>query len=73
MQFCYRCLGEVEQFTKKVDKDGLISLLTTKMNMLNTGISVSDFTKLLKSNMDLIFHKDDKPRNKHMGQIHRIA
>ena len=73
MKFCSCCLGEVKHFTKRVNSDGLISLLSTKMNTSNTGLSVSDFVKLLKTSKEPIFHNDDIPKNNQMSQVHAVS
>ena len=39
-----------------MNKDGLISLLSTKINTSNAGLSVSELVKVLKTSKDLIFH-----------------
>ena len=73
VRFCSHCLGEVKHFTKRVNRDGLISLLSTKLNMSNTGLSVSEFMKVLKMKKDLIYHNDDVPKTNQMSQLHAVA
>ena len=67
MCFCSHCLGEVKHFIKRVNRDRLISLLSTKLDMSNTGLLVSEFTKVLKTDKDLIYHNDDVPKTNQMS------
>ena len=60
-------------FTKMIDKTGLVSVLSTKMNASNGEMSVSDFVKMMKSNKELIFHQDDIPKRNEMSQLHAVA
>ena len=43
------------------------------MNTSHTGLSVSEFVKLLKSSRNLIFHNDDIPKTNQMSQLHVVA
>jgi hypothetical protein len=72
-EFCLFCLRETQQFTKRIDKTGLVSLMSTKLDPSNNKISVSDFVKIMKSNKELIFHRDDIPNKHQMSQIHAVA
>ena len=56
-----------------MNKDGLISLLSTKINTSNAGLSVSELVKVLKTSKDLIFHNDDIPKTNQMSQLHAVA
>ena len=60
-------------FTKRVHKAGLQSLLTT--NVLGTGdaLSVSIFVKAMKQSRKTIFHKDDVPQIGKTSQIHGVC
>ena len=62
VDFCSSCLGEMQHFTKRIDKTGLVSLMSTKLRGSNGKLSVSDFVKIMKSNKELIFHQDDVPK-----------
>ena len=62
MRCCPRFLGEVKHFTKRVNRDGYISLLSTKLSTSNAGLTVSEFIKVLKTSKDLIFHNDSIPK-----------
>jgi hypothetical protein len=62
IRFCSHYLGEVKHFTKRVNRDGLISLLSTKINTSNAGVTVSELTKVLKTSKDMIFHNADIPK-----------
>jgi hypothetical protein len=73
MQVCSCCLGELKDLTKRVNKDGLILILSTKMNASNAGLSIAKVVKLLNSSKDLIFHNDDIPKTNKMGQVHTVA
>jgi superfamily II DNA helicase RecQ len=73
MRFCSHCLGEVKHFTKRVNRDGLISLLSTKTNTSNAGLTVSEFMKVLKTSKDLTVHNDDIPKINQMSQLHAVA
>ena len=53
---CSCCLGEIQHFTKRIDKTGLVSLLSTKLHASDAGLYVSDFVKIINSNKELIFH-----------------
>ena len=71
-QCCSYCLGEVERWTKRVNKDGVISFLSTKLTVAGKPLSCSDLIKALKASKSNIFHPDDVPK-KQMGQIHALG
>ena len=60
----------MKDFTKRVRKAGVQSLLCEKVD--GAKVTVAGFIKLLKKNKDLIFHKDDVPKGKRVGQIHGL-
>ena len=63
----------MKYFPKRVNRDGLISLLSTKCNTSHAGLTVSEFIKVLKTNKDLIFRNDDIPKSNQMSQLHAVA
>ena len=69
-KFCTKCKQKNNSFTKRVRKAGVQSLLCKKVD--GQKVSVSGFMKLLKTNKELIFHKDDVPKGKEVGQIHAL-
>ena len=71
-RYCSFCLSEVPNFTKRVDRDGVVSVLIEKVHSTPKGVSVSNFVKAMKSSKDAIFHPKDVPK-KSMGQIHALA
>jgi hypothetical protein len=73
VHFCSCCLGEIQHFTKRIDKTGLVSLMSTKLHASNGELFVSDFVKIMKSNKELIFHRDDIPKQQQMSQLYTIA
>ena len=56
-----------------MNKDGLILILSTKINTSNAGLSVAEFVKPLKLIKDLIFHNDNIPKTNQMSQVHAVA
>ena len=73
VDFCSCCLGEIQHFTKRINKTGLVSLMSTKLCGSNGELAVSDFFKIMKSNKELIFHRDDIPKQQQISQVHVIA
>ena len=71
--FCSYCNGDMNKFTKSVYKKAVVSILTTKVFAAGRTPLPSDFIKDLKADMAKIFHKDDMPKNKKMGQIHALG
>ena len=72
-KYCSKCKDNgsaVKDFTKRVRKAGVQSLLCEKVD--GAKVTVAGFIKLLKKNKDLIFHKDDVPKGKRVGQIHGL-
>ena len=69
--FCSKCNNKVPDFTKRVNKEALQSLLCEKVD--GSKITVGGFVKLLKRNKAAIFHKDDVPKNNKTGQIHGLC
>ena len=68
--YCTKCKNKVKDFTKRVRKEGVQSVLCDKVD--GKKVSATAFIKLLKKNKDIIFHKDDVPKNKKVGQIHAL-
>ena len=68
--YCSKCKRKGKSFTKRVRKAGVQSLLCKKVD--GQKFSVSGFIKLLKKSKETIFHKDDVPKGKEVGQIHEL-
>ena len=50
-----------------------MSLMLAKLRGSNGKLSVSDFVKIMKSNKELIIHRDGVPKQQHMPQVHVVA
>ena len=68
---CSKCKNEVKDFTKRVDKGGLQSLLADKV--VNKDLAIRDFVKVLKKHKSGMFHKEDVPGKDAAGQIHAVC
>jgi len=68
--FCSKCNDAVPDFTKRVNKGNLKSLLCEKVD--GAKMTSREFIKLLKKEKSAIFHEDDVP-GKEMGQIHGLC
>ena len=60
----------MKDFTKRVDRGGLQSLLADKV--VNKDLAIRDFVKVLKKHKSGIFHNKDVPGND-AGQIHAVS
>ena len=63
----------MQHFTKRIGKTDLVSHMSTKLRGSNGKLSVSDFVKFMKSNKELIFHRDDIPKQQQISQVYVIA
>ena len=59
--YCSKCRGYVKKFTKRVNKEGLQSLLTIKVQEAAEKVPVREFLKVVKRERKTIFHRDDIP------------
>ena len=59
--YCSKCRGDIKKSTKRVNKEGLQSLLTTKVQGAADKVPVQEFLKAVKQEMKTIFHRDDVP------------
>ena len=71
--YCSKCRGDIKEFTKRVSKAGLQSLLTTKVLGAVDKLSVTDLMKVMKQARKTIFYKDDVPMIGREGQVHRLC
>lgn len=73
-RFCSYCLGQCGNFTKRVNKDGVISFLSTKI-VRDDDFKFSDLSKTMKSSREQLFYEDDVPKGKQppMGQFHALS
>ena len=67
------CRGDVKKFTKRVSKDGLQSLLTSKVQGAANKVTVRVFMKTMKRARKTIFHRDDVPPLTNQSQIHAVG
>ena len=72
-KYCSKCRGEVGGFTKRVDKEGLQSLLASKVHGTEEPLTVTDFMKVMKKARKEIFHANDVPPVKKESQIHAVC
>ena len=70
--YCSKCHRDVGNFTKRVHKVGLQSLLTTKVLGTGDALSVTRFVKAMKQSRNTIFHNDDVPQIGMASQIHGV-
>ena len=71
--YCPKCRGETKDFTKRIDKEELKSLLSQKVRGTRNALSVSEFVKVMKQSRKMIFHKDDAPKGGCESQIHAVC
>ncbi|KAL7546584.1 hypothetical protein ACHAWF_009916 [Thalassiosira exigua] len=71
-KYCSFCLGDVPKLTKRVNKDVLVSLLTTDVFKEDKSIEFKELLKRLRKEKDILFHTDDVPK-KNMGQLHALC
>ena len=64
--YCSKCKGEVDKFTKRVDKEGLQSLLADKVH--SKDLLISNFVRIMKKHKTGIFHDEDVPKKKRLGK-----
>ena len=65
-------MGDVPKLTKRVNKDVLVSLLTTDVFKEDKSIEFKELLKRLRKEKDILFHTDDVPK-KNMGQLHALC
>ena len=70
MHYCSKCLKEVGGFTKRVNKEGLQSMLADKVH--GSSKTIKEFVKIMKAQKGLIFHEGDVP-GREMGQVHALC
>ena len=71
-KYCSMCRGKVAEFTKRVHKGGLQSLLTQQVRGTDN-LSVRNFVKAMKQSRKAIFHDDDAPPTGQESQIHAVC
>ena len=71
--YCSKCLSKVPNLAKRVSKNGVISFLAMKVFAAGENPTCSIFKKGMKADMNIIFHPEDVPKDKNMGQIHALA
>ena len=71
--YCSKYREDVKKFTKRVNKEGLRSLLTTKVQGAAGKVPVSEFLKTIKRERKTIFHRNDIPPMKNQSQIHAVC
>ena len=68
---CSFCCGDTSDFTKRINKDGVISFLSTNISS-NDNFKFSSFTKSMKAYKDQLFHPQDVPKGS-MAQFHALT
>ena len=73
-KFCSACLGHMSMFTKGVDRDGVISVLTQKVGTSKNDFLAKSLTSLLTTNRGQLFAEGDvPPKSKAAVQVHTLA
>ena len=70
MHYCSKCLKEVGGIIKRVNKEGLQSMLADKVH--GSSKTIGQFVKLMKAHKGVILHEDDVP-GREMGQVHALC
>ena len=63
----------VKKLTKRLNKEGLQSLLTTEVQGAVDKVPVRDFLKTMKRERNTIFHRDDVLPLTNQSQIHAVC
>ena len=71
--YCSKCRGNVKKFTKRLNKEGLQSLLTTEVQGAADKVPVREFLKAMKRERKTIFHRDDVLALRNQSQIHAMC
>ena len=72
--YCSHCRVDVMNFTKRANKEGLLSLLTKKKVQGATDkATMGELLNAVKRERKAIFHKDDVPPMNNQSQIHAVC
>ena len=73
VHYCSRCLGDTKKLTKRVNRQGVMSLLVQRVHGSDKDVTLRDLCSQKHEGVEkTLFHRDDVP-SKGVGQIHALC
>ena len=70
--YCSRCLGDTNKLTKRINRQGVVSLLVQRVHGSDKDVTLGDLVRSMKESKKTLFHGDDVPLQR-VGQIHALC
>ena len=72
VHYCSRCLGDTKKLTKRVNRQGVMSLLVQRVHGSDKDVTLRDLVRSMKESRKTLFHRDDVP-SPGVGNIHALC